>query len=98
LNNAIKFTEKGSINISCKENRENIEVTVQDTGIGISDEYLAIVLSDNEYHSTPGTSNERGSGLGLKLCKSFIHQNKGSFSIHSTVGKGSQFIFTLPKA
>jgi signal transduction histidine kinase len=98
LNNAIKFTEKGSINISCKENGENIEVTVEDTGIGIPDEYLAIVLSDNEYHSTPGTSNERGSGLGLKLCKSFIHQNKGCFSMHSTVGKGSQFIFTLPKA
>lgn len=98
LNNAIKFTQKGSVNISCKETGNNIEIRVADTGMGIPDENLAIILSDNEYHTTPGTSNERGSGLGLKLCKSFIHQNKGSFSVHSAVGKGSQFIFTLPKS
>lgn len=98
LNNAIKFTKKGNIHIMLNDIGRSTEVVVQDTGVGISEQHLTIILSDHEYHSTTGTSNERGSGLGLKLCKSFINQNKGTFKVETTPGKGSRFIFTLPKA
>jgi signal transduction histidine kinase len=74
-----------------------LQVMIRDTGIGISKENMEKILSDDEYHTTRGTSNEKGSGLGLKICKNFVHQNHGTFEIESNVGKGSTFSFTLPK-
>ncbi len=98
LNNAIKFTDSGTINIILKEHENHIQIKIIDTGVGISKEDLDKILSDNEYHTTKGTSNEAGSGLGLKLCKSLITENKGLLHIESAPGVGSSFIFTLPLA
>lgn len=97
LNNAIKFTRSGSIHLSLKELKEEVEIEIKDTGVGIPEENLTKILSDNEYFTTRGTSNENGSGLGLKLCKNFIQQNKGILYIESVKGTGTTFRFTLPK-
>ena len=96
--NAIKFTPKGgniSLKIGIHENE--IQATVTDSGIGISKENIAKILSDGEFYSTYGTNDEKGSGLGLQLVRSFIKLNKGTFKIESEEGKGSTFSFTLPK-
>jgi PAS domain S-box-containing protein len=97
LNNAVKFTQKGNITISVKDSEEHVHIQIADTGVGINETNLAKILSDNEYITTRGTANEGGSGLGLKLCKNFILQNKGRFDVESVVGKGSVFSFSLPK-
>ncbi len=97
LSNAIKFTpEEGSISIEAREMRSHIEVSVQDTGTGISREGLQ-KLQDENYFSTRGTEGEAGTGLGLMLCKEFLTRNGGEMRIESEPGKGSTFAFTLPK-
>ena len=97
LNNAIKFTKTGTVTIAVKDAGNMLQVLIKDTGIGISKEHIEKILSDDEYHTTRGTANEKGSGLGLKICKNFVHQNHGTFEIESNIGKGSTFSFTLPK-
>jgi signal transduction histidine kinase len=98
LNNAIKFTKTGAVSIAVKDAGNMVQVQISDTGIGISKENIEKILSDDEYHTTRGTANEKGSGLGLKICKNFVHQNHGTFEIESNIGKGSTFSFTLPKS
>jgi two-component system sensor histidine kinase/response regulator len=97
LSNAIKFTpEEGSIFIEAHEMRSHIEVIVQDTGTGISEDNLQKLLSEN-YYTTRGTGGEAGTGLGLMLCKEFLTRNGGEMRIESEPGKGSTVAFTLPK-
>lgn len=97
LSNAIKFTpEQGCIYIEAREMRSHIEVVVQDTGTGISEEGLKR-LSAESYYTTRGTSGEAGTGLGLMLCKEFLSRNGGQMRIESEPGKGSMVAFTLPK-
>ncbi len=97
LSNAIKFTPiEGSIYLDAKDLRSCIEVSVQDTGMGISQEGLRR-LKDHHYYSTRGTGGEAGTGLGLMLCKEFLSKNGGQMNIQSELGKGSTFSFTLPK-
>jgi len=95
--NAIKFTpEKGKITIRAKENRSFIEISVTDTGVGISQENLDKLF--NEYYTSKGTANESGTGLGLMLCKEFVAKNGGQMRVESEEGKGSTFSFTLPRS
>ena len=97
LSNAIKFTpEEGSIFIEAHEMRSHIEVIVQDTGMGISEEGLRRLMEAN-YYTTRGTIGETGTGLGLMLVKEFLSRNGGQMRIESEPGKGSTFAFTLPK-
>ena len=97
LSNAIKFTpEEGSIFIEAREMRSHIEVVVQDTGTGISEEGLRRLMEAN-YYTTRGTIGETGTGLGLMLVKEFLSRNGGEMRIESEPGKGSTFAFTLPK-
>jgi signal transduction histidine kinase len=97
LSNAIKFTPaEGSIFIEAREMRSHIEVVVQDTGTGISEEGLKRLMEAN-YYSTRGTKGETGTGLGLMLVKEFLSRNGGEMRIESKPGKGSTFAFTLPK-
>jgi signal transduction histidine kinase/ligand-binding sensor domain-containing protein len=98
LTNAIKFTEQqGGVSVSVTEQEDQVEVTVRDTGIGIAEENIArIFLLDNKY-TRKGTEKERGSGLGLILCREFIEKHNGTIRVESKPGKGSSFIFTLPK-
>lgn len=97
LSNAIKFTpEQGTVYIGAKERSKVVEVFVQDTGIGITDENIKRIFSD-AYYSTKGTNSETGTGLGLKLCREFLEKNGGEISVQSEPGKGSIFCFTLPR-
>ena len=98
LTNALKFTApQGKITINLEDKGDYIETKITDTGIGISKENILKILSDDEFYSTSGTLSEKGTGLGLKLCKSFITRNNGELNIISELNKGTSFLFTLPK-
>jgi signal transduction histidine kinase len=99
LSNAVKFTNtKGCIQIAAIRKNEFVEVSIKDNGIGMSkeklDEINGIAISSIE--SSSGTLNEKGTGLGLMLCKTFAQLMQAEFEAKSTVGKGAQFIITLP--
>jgi signal transduction histidine kinase len=96
LSNAIKFTNrKGKITISAKEHNKIVTVSIADTGIGISDDEIKNLFNAGIIHKKQGTENEKGTGLGLILCKEFIERNNGKLTIKSNVNKGSIFSFTL---
>lgn len=98
INNAIKFTpEQGRIWINAQAIGEHIEVTVSDTGVGMSAEVLADIFSREKRLAVPTTAKGRGTGLGLLLCKEFIERQAGRIWAESTPGVGSAFHFTLPK-
>ena len=97
ISNAIKYTgNQGSIVISTKEKESFIEISVKDSGIGISDEAQQKLFKVDTFHSLPGTNNEKGTGLGLILCKEFVTLHGGVIGVKSSPGKGSEFIFTMP--
>lgn len=99
LSNAIKFTpEGGTVSMTAQERGDRIEISITDTGVGIEPERLEYVFEYAKNKSTPGTENERGTGIGLALCKEFVERNNGRIAVTSEVEKGSTFIFTLPKA
>ena len=97
ISNAIKFTNKGGdITISAQQNQSALTVSITDNGIGISPERIAKLFSISEIHSTNGTANEKGTGLGLLLCKEFITKHGGTIWVESELGNGTSFIFTVP--
>lgn len=97
INNAIKFTVKeGEIIISAIEYDDVIELSVKDSGIGISREIIDRIFKEG-IGATKGTANEIGSGIGLLLCKEFVEIDGGRIWIESSLGEGSIFKFTLPK-
>lgn len=101
ISNAIKFTNKGGVvTISADyygQNSENkIKISVKDTGVGINKENIERLFLISHNISTPGTNNEKGTGLGLILCKEFVKIHQGKIWVESEVGKGSVFHFTLP--
>jgi signal transduction histidine kinase len=97
LSNAIKFTpEGGGIDVSLQTSDKRISVAVSDNGVGMSPEVVAKLFRIDTKHSTKGTANERGTGLGLILCREFIEKNGGVLSVRSEPGKGSVFIFSFP--
>ncbi len=99
LNNAIKFSRVGSvIYITAGIKNNMIEVSVADSGVGIRQENLERLFMVDSTFSTNGTFNEKGTGLGLVLCKEFIEINKGQIWAKSELEKGSTFYFTLPLA
>jgi len=98
ISNAIKFTEEGGqVTISAKEQTDYWFVTVKDTGIGIEPKDLEQLFDPNAHLSTYGTNHEKGSGLGLLLCREFIEANGGEITVESQKGKGSSFTFSLKK-
>jgi len=97
LSNACKFTpEGGMVYIESHVYDHMTEITVKDSGVGMNQEKVKKLFKIDEHVSTPGTKNEKGSGLGLILCKEFIEKNGGTIRVESEEGKGSMFIFTLP--
>jgi len=72
-------------------------VSVQDNGIGISPEVQQMLFDKTSPYTTRGTANEKGTGLGLILCKEFVEKNGGKIWVESTLGKGSTFWVTIPK-
>jgi len=97
ISNAIKFTTAGGkISLSHLIVGKKVKISVKDTGLGIEPQNIKKVLDEQSFYTTYGTENEKGSGIGLVLCKEFIKINGGSLEVHSVVGKGSTFSFTLP--
>jgi len=95
--NAIKFTsENGTITINVEQDESQTLVSVTDNGIGICSERLETIFNDASFETTLGTNNEKGSGLGLKLCKDFVEQHNGKIWVESEAKKGSNFIFSIP--
>jgi signal transduction histidine kinase len=99
ISNAIKFTPKGgTITVTAKPSNEETLISIADTGVGMSAEVINKLFRIDTKHSTKGTADEKGTGLGLVLCKDFIEKNNGSIGVHSEENKGSTFFFTLPTA
>jgi len=97
--NAVKFTETGGkIWIDSKDDGKEVIVSVSDNGIGIKPEVRDMLFEKTSGYSTRGTANEKGTGLGLILCKEFVEKNGGRIWLESELGKGTTFYFTLPKA
>ena len=97
ITNAIKYTNlKGKITISVSQITDYCQVMVSDNGIGIDLSTQSNLFNNNTNVTTKGTQGERGSGLGLLICKEFVKKNDGEIKVVSTPGKGSDFVFTLP--
>lgn len=95
LSNAIKFCRPGDeIFLRLDYQTEYVVTCIQDTGTGIDEENLEKVFSETSF-STRGTANEKGTGLGLMLCKDFVEKNGGKIWVESTPGGGSTFYFSL---
>ncbi len=96
LSNAIKYCNKGdSIILSAELDVDHFVISIEDTGIGIEEENLPKLFGMNNY-STMGTNSEKGTGIGLLLCKEFVEKNNGKIWVESVYGKGSKFSFRLP--
>ena len=98
ISNGIKYTQKGGeVEVSVDDSDEYVIFTVKDNGIGISDEIKERLFNLDGKHKPRGTDNEKGSGLGLILCKEFAEKNNGFLQFESEIGKGTSFKFYLPK-
>ncbi len=98
LSNSIKFTPtSGTISITSAFNGSNVEISVTDSGVGIPESKIAKLFDNSTSFTTPGTNNEKGTGLGLKLVKKFIEKNGGSIRVESLEGQGTTFTISLPK-
>ena len=99
VSNAVKFTEKGgTIEIAARQTDDELEITIEDSGIGMTEKSLAKLFRIDTHHSTPGTQQEKGTGLGLLLCKEFVKKHDGRISVSSEPGKGSCFRLVFPRA
>ncbi len=97
ISNAIKFSRVGSvIYVVASKKNGMIEVAVSDSGVGIRQENVEKLFQVDSNFTTKGTFNEKGTGIGLVLCKEFVEINKGSIWAESELEKGSTFTFTLP--
>ncbi|MDO9579147.1 MAG: ATP-binding protein [Bacteroidales bacterium] len=100
LSNAVKYTPRGGrISILLKEKKlkgEGIMLKICDNGVGISEKKQKDLFTSTEIKSTPGTENEKGTGLGLKLCSELVKINNGNIVIESKVDEGTCFIISLP--
>jgi two-component system, sensor histidine kinase and response regulator len=97
ISNAIKFCQKGGrVSIDAKETTGMIEISVRDNGVRMSAENLSKIFDQKIQHTTYGTLNEKGSGIGLQLCQEFIIKNGGQFKVESKENEGSTFAFFLP--
>jgi signal transduction histidine kinase len=98
VSNAIKFTYfGGKITISVQDNPEELIVSISDSGVGMKKEKIDGLFHIEHNTSTKGTNNEKGTGLGLILCKEFVEKHEGRIWVESELGKGSVFSFTIPK-
>jgi signal transduction histidine kinase len=97
VTNAIKFTKPGgSIQISATQKNQNVEIVVADTGVGMDQKSQDKLFRTESNFTSYGTANEKGTGLGLIICKEFVERHGGKIRVESTSGVGSKFIFTLP--
>lgn len=99
ISNAIKFSyDEGNITIKARRLGDMVEATIKDEGVGLSEKELSNLFSIHAEHSKRGTHNEKGSGLGLILCKEMIEKHGGQIKADSEKDRGCKFTFTLPGA
>jgi PAS domain S-box-containing protein len=97
ISNAIKFCDPGGIiEISAASNESEVEISVSDNGVGMNPEIKNNLFRAGNTMSAPGTAHEKGTGLGLLICKDFVEKHGGRIWVDSIPGKGSTFTFTLP--
>ncbi len=92
LSNALKFTpDNGSVTISAYQANRKLILSVEDTGVGMDETTIESLLNTNDSFSTFGTAKEKGTGIGLALCKDIIRKNNGKLQIDSTLNEGTTF-------
>jgi signal transduction histidine kinase len=97
LDNAIKFTPRGGqVEIRGEKTGRAVKIAVKDSGRGMPEEVREKVFDPYDHHTGAGTENEKGSGLGLKLCREFIAKHSGNIWVESSEGQGTTFVFTIP--
>ncbi len=96
LSNALKFTDTGgNITISATPHEQYVDVSVSDTGVGISAKGLSKLFRIDEPYQRQGTADEEGTGLGLVLCQELVEKNGGTIRVESETGQGTTFTFSL---
>ncbi len=99
LSNALKFTHSGGlVDVAATQDETMVEISVSDSGIGIDQKHIPKLFRIDVKFKQLGTAREKGTGLGLLLCKEFVEKHGGKLWIESEVGKGTTCRFTLPKA
>ena len=99
MENAIKFSRAGdTVTIIVRKETDLVTIAIHDTGMGIKPEDHPKIFNGSVSYTTSGTSREKGSGLGLSLCKELVEKNGGKIWFESEPGKGTSFTFTLPPA
>lgn len=97
IGNALKFTSLGGrIHVKEYSDINMLIISIEDNGVGIDTERIELILSDQEIRPSTGTNNERGTGLGLALCKDLIRLMGSELNVESELGKGSRFSFSVP--
>ncbi|OUR93556.1 hypothetical protein A9Q84_18995 [Halobacteriovorax marinus] len=98
INNAIKFSNlNSSILIKVEDKSSMIIVSVIDSGVGINADAIEKIFKRDEFYTTDGTEDEKGTGLGISLCKDFVHENGGELWAKSNASKGTTLSFSLKK-
>lgn len=99
VSNALKFTSEGkNVHISAYRNHQHAIIKIADEGIGMDNNYIEKLLADEQLSLKIGTANEKGTGLGLILCKKFVQLNQGELTIVSAENTGTEFTVSLPLA
>jgi signal transduction histidine kinase len=99
IHNAIKFSSfNDQIHITACSDHNRCRITIKDSGIGMTEQEINKIIGSKEYFSKIGTEQEKGTGLGLLLCKEFIQRNGGDITIKSSAGEGTEVCFTLSLA
>ncbi len=100
ISNSIKFTDDGGkVEVITEYGpKKSLIVMIKDDGIGMSTDQMDKLFDSNTLYTTRGTANEKGTGLGLRLCKEFVERMGGNIWVESTEGKGSTFKFTINRA
>ena len=97
VSNAIKFTNiEGTIKVNAIDGRDFVKVEIQDNGVGMKPEIANNLFEIDSHASTKGTKGEKGTGLGLIICKEFLEKHGGTISVESEIGKGTTISFSLP--
>jgi signal transduction histidine kinase len=97
ITNAIKFSHPGGrVDVIARKKGDYVEFEIADQGVGMDDKQIEMLFRHKSHISTKGTSGEKGSGLGLILCKEFIERHNGEIRVESRPENGSRFMFTIP--
>jgi signal transduction histidine kinase len=98
VSNAIKFTHTGGlIHLSAKEMSTSWQLSIEDNGIGMDEEMMRKIFDSGQHFTRPGTANEKGTGVGLRLVRELVQMNDGEISVTSLPGKGTTFSLHLKK-